>query len=230
MNQILARSHSNPVSAQTFFGQTMGYFALALTATAGGVFAGMFWLPPALVGNGGFLLAMFAVTLILIFTAKKWSVGKFGYLFLILFAGILGITLVPILVFATLTAGIGILGKALLATVSMFGGMAIYGFTTKRNLAGLGGFLMAGLIGMICASVITFIFHLFGVEVWSSRIELIFSGFGILLFAGFTAHDFQKITRAQPGISPIGAAISLFLDFVLLFQYILRFMIATNRD
>ena len=232
MNQIFVRSHSNPAptSTQTFFGQTMGYFALALTATAGGVFAGMFWLPPALISSGGFMLAMFAVTLILIFTARKWSVGRFGYLFLILFAGILGLTLVPILAYATLTAGVGILGKALLATVSMFGGMAIYGFTTKRDLSGIGGFLMAGLIGMICVSVITFIFHLFGVEVWSSRIELIFSGFGILLFAGFTAHDFQKITHAQPGISPISAAISLFLDFVLLFQYILRFMIAMNRD
>ncbi len=228
MNQTTTQSHSIPAS--NFFGQTMGYFALALTACASGVFAGMFWLPPALLSSSGFMFAMFALTLILIFTAKKWSVGKHGYLFLILFAGILGLTLVPILAYATLTAGIGILGKALLATVSMFGGMAAYGFTTKRDLSGISGFLMAGLIGMIVVSVITFILHLFNIEVWSSRIELIFSGFGILLFAGFTAYDFQKITRSRSNISPIEAAISLFLDFILLFQYILRFMIAMNRD
>ena len=51
-----------------------------------------------------------------------------------------------------------------------------------------------------------------------------------ITIAGFTAYDFQKITRGRSDISPIQAAISLFLDFVLLFQYILRFMLAMNRD
>jgi FtsH-binding integral membrane protein len=214
----------------TFFGQTMAYFALALTACTGGVFAGIFLLPQSLIANTGFLLGMFAASLILIFTSRKWSRTHFGYLFLILFAAIFGLTLVPILAYAALTSGVGILAKALVAAVSMFGGMALFGMTTRRDLTGLGGFLLASLIGMIVVSLISFVLYLFGIPVWSNGIELIFSGFGVLVFAGFTAYDFQKIKKMDGVISPIQASISLFLDFVLLFEYILRFMTATSRD
>ena len=230
MNQLHHIEEAQATKSQTFFAQVMSYFALALTAAAGGIFAGMFWLPTDLLASGTFMFSMFAVTLILIFTAKKWSIGQFGYLFLILFAGILGITLAPLLFYAISIAGIGIVGKALLASVSMFGGLAIYGFTTKKDLSGMGGFLIASLIGMIVVSLVTFVLKLFGISVWSNGMELIFSGFGILIFAGFTMYDFQKIRNANGSISPIQASISLFLDFVLLFQYVLRFMIAMNRD
>jgi len=225
VSQISVRS-----AGSTFFGQTMGYFALALIACVSGVSAGMFLLPPTLIANTGFLFTMFTLTLILIFTSKKWSRSNFGYLFLILFAAIFGLTLVPILAYAALSSGVGILAKALFATISMFIGMAIFGATTQRDLTGLGGFLMASLIGMIVVSLVTLVLHLFGVSVWSNGIELIFSGFGVLIFAGFTAYDFQKIKNMKDSISPIQASISLFLDFVLLFEYILRFMTAMGRD
>ena len=221
---------ANRENSSTFFGQVMAYFALALVALVGGVFAGIFWLPTTLIANTGFLLAMFTASLILIFTSRKWSRAHFGYLFLILFAAIFGLTLVPILNYAALAGGVGILAKALVAAVSMFGGMALFGMTTRKDLTGLGGFLMASLIGMIVVSLVTFVLYLFGISVWSSGIELIFSGFGVLVFAGFTAHDFQKIKKMEGSISPIQAAISLFLDFVLLFEYILRFMTAMGRD
>ncbi|MCF7846346.1 MAG: Bax inhibitor-1/YccA family protein [Candidatus Peribacteraceae bacterium] len=229
MNQI-SQAESRPSTQQTFFARTMGYFALALAAAAGGVSTGIFLLPPNLLASRGFMFAMFAATLILVFTSRKWSIGRFGYLFLILFAGVLGITMVPLLAFAALTAGTTVLAKALLAAVSMFVGMAIFGFTTRKDLSGIGGFLMASLIGMIVVSLITLILHFFGISVWSNGIELIFSGFGILIFAGFVAYDFQKIKNRSDTISPIQASISLFLDFILLFQYILRFMTALSRD
>jgi hypothetical protein len=214
--------------SDSFFGITMGYFGLALAACASGVFAGFYLLPPTLVTNQGFLLGMFALTLILVFTSRRWSVSRLGYLFLILFAGIFGITLVPILAYTALTAGTPIIGKALLAAVSMFGGMALYGVTTKRSLSGIGGILIGSLIGMIIVSVITLVLHLFGIQVWSNSMEIIFSGFGILLFAGFTAFDFQRIQKREIS-SPIMAAIALFLDFILLFEYILRFMGSMSR-
>lgn len=229
MTQII-HAESRAIKRSTFFGKTMAYFALALTAAASGVLAGIYFLPPTLVTNTGFMLSMFAATLILIFTSKKWSISQFGFLFLILFAAILGLTLVPLLTYAALTAGVGILAKALVAAVSMFAGMAVFGFTTRKDLTGIGGFLMASLIGMIVVSLVTLVLHFFGISVWSSGIELIFSGFGILIFAGFTAYDFQKIKTASADISPIQAAISLFLNFILLFQYILRFMTALSRD
>jgi len=217
-------------TSRAFFGQTMAYFGLALAASAGGVLGGIQLLPPALIYNTGFLLAMFAVTLILIFTSRKWSQARLGYLFLIIFATIFGITLIPLLAYATATAGLLIIGKALLATVAMFTGAAIFGITTQRDLTGMSGFLMVSLIGMIMVSLITLVLHFFGIEVWSNSIELVFSGFGILVFAGFTVYDFQKIQQLSGQITPIEAAIKLFLDFILLFQYILRFMTAMNRN
>ncbi|MFH0834263.1 MAG: Bax inhibitor-1 family protein [Patescibacteria group bacterium] len=220
---------SRAATSSNFFGKTMAYFALALASAAGGVFAGIYLLPTGLVSDPEFLLIMSVLTLILIFTAKKWSRLSFGYLFLILFTGILGLTLVPLLAYATLTAGFSVLGKALIASVSMFAGMAFFGFTTRKDLTGLGGFLIASLIGMIVVSLVTLILSFFGISVWSSGIELIFSGFGILIFAGFTAYDFQKIKSQEGIISPIQASISLFLDFILLFEYILRFMTALSR-
>ncbi|MFA6457899.1 MAG: Bax inhibitor-1 family protein [Patescibacteria group bacterium] len=225
----LSHTATRTVGSSTFFARTMGYFALALAACAGGVLAGIYLIPTTLITNTGFMFAMFALTLILVFTAKQWSRASFGYLFLILFAAILGITLVPLLVAAALAAGVLILVKALVATVAMFAGLALFGAMTKRDLTGLGGFLMASLIGMLVVSLLTFILSFFGISVWNDGIELIFSGFGVLIFAGFTAYDFQKIKKLEGTISPIQAAISLFLDFILLFEYILRFMTALSR-
>lgn len=208
----------------------MAFFGLALAAAASGVLAGFYFLPATLIYNTGFMLMMFAVTLILVFTSRRWSRGRLGYLFLIVFAASIGLTFVPLLAYTTLTAGAPLIGKALLATVAMFGGMALYGITTKRDLSGLGGALIASLIGMIAVSLLTFVLYLFGIGVWNNTIELVFSGFGILVFAGFTMYDFQKIRALKGQITPIEGAIKIFLDFVLLFQYILRFMTALGRD
>jgi FtsH-binding integral membrane protein len=226
MNTLESTTTTN---ASTFFGQTMAYLMLAIASAAGGVFAGSYFLPPSLAMSTGFLLAMSAVSLILVFTARRWSRSNFGYLFLIGFATILGVTLVPLLAYALVIGGALLVGKALLAAVGLYGGLALYGITTQRDLSGLGGFLMAGLIGLIAVSLISLVLHLFGVAVWNNQIELWVSGFGILIFAGFTVYDFQKVKHLAGQISPIEAAISLFLNFILLFEYILRFMLA-SRD
>ncbi len=221
---------ATPLARQaTFFGQTMAYLMLAIAASAGGIFGGFYLLPPELVMNTGFMLAMFAVTLILIFTSKRWSTSQFGYLFLIIFAGIFGLTMVPLIAYALAIGGALLVGKALLATVGLYTGLALYGLTTHRDLSGMGGFLMASLIGLIMVSLISLVLHFFGIQVWTSGVELWVSGFGVLLFAGFTVYDFQKVIRESDQISPIQAAIRLFLNFILLFQYILRLMLA-GRD
>lgn len=212
-----------------FFTLTMAYFGLAILSCAGGVATGMYLLPPALAYNTGVLIVLSIATIALVWTSRSWSTHHLGYLGLIALAGLMGVTLVPLLAYVALTAGAGIILQALLGAVAMYAGLAIYGATTQRDLSGLGGFLMAGLIGMLAVGIITLILHLFGVNVWGSTIELVYSGFGILLFAGFTAYDFQKVRVLADQISPIQAAINLFLDFILLFEYVLRFMAALNR-
>lgn len=219
----------NQQTTSNFFGATMLYFGLALTSCLGGVAAGAFLLPPALTHNTGFLLLMSIASIALVWTARSWSTHRLGYLGLIVLASVMGVTMIPLLAYAAATAGSSIILKALFGAIAMYAGLAVYGYTTRRDISGLGGFLMAGLIGMLAVSLITFVLHLFGVNVWGSQIEIIFSGFGILLFAGFTAYDFQKIKSAAGHMTPIQAAINLFLDFILLFEYILRFMVSLNR-
>ena len=110
---------------------------------------------------------------------------------------------------------------------------SIYGWTTKRDLTSLGGFLMMGLIGIIIASVV----NLF---VRSGAVSVIVSYIGVLVFVGLTAYDTQKIKNmalSQPegleaGVIRKGAilgALSLYLDFINLFLMLLR-IFGQSRD
>jgi FtsH-binding integral membrane protein len=108
-------------------------------------------------------------------------------------------------------------------TAGTFGTMALFGYTTKRDLSRWGSILFMALIGLIIASVANW---------WlgSSTLELITSAAGVLIFTGLTAYDVQKIKRMQQD-SPyeadrfaIQGALILYLDFINLFLYLLRFM------
>lgn len=108
---------------------------------------------------------------------------------------------------------------------AMFGIMALVGYTTKTDLTKFGGILMMALIGIIVASLVNFFMH-------SERLEYIISFVGVLIFTGLTAYDVQKIKEiGNNGIAQgdtmakitIFAALSLYLDFINLFLYLLRF-------
>lgn len=210
----------------------MAYLALALAGCTAGVALGFFALPPALATSTGFLLAMSALSLVLVFTARRWAETRHAFLFLLLFTLISGITLVPLLAYAGAVGGQILVLKAFGATTALYLGLALFGYTTGRDLSGFGGFLTAGLIGLIAVSLISLVLHFFGIEVWTSAVEKFVAGFGVLLFAGFTAYDFQNLKLQAGQIPPALAAVSLFLNFILLFQYVLRLMLslAGNRD
>ncbi len=108
---------------------------------------------------------------------------------------------------------------------AMFGIMALVGYTTKTDLTKFGGILMMALIGVIVASLVNFFMH-------SERLDYIISFVGVLIFTGLTAYDVQKIKEiGNNGIAQgdtmakmtIFAALSLYLDFINLFLYLLRF-------
>jgi FtsH-binding integral membrane protein len=117
---------------------------------------------------------------------------------------------------------------AFLSASAMFGAAALYGATTKRSLAGLGGILFMGLIGIVVASVI----NLF---VGSSALTWIISIVGVVIFTALTAYDVQRIqagdlaarTGSMEKAAVIGA-LHLYLDFINLFLFMLR--IFGNRD
>ncbi|MCR4817962.1 MAG: Bax inhibitor-1/YccA family protein [Fretibacterium sp.] len=115
-----------------------------------------------------------------------------------------------------------------LSTAGMFGVMSVYGIYTRRNLTSLGSFLTMGLFGLIIAMVV----NLF---MGSSRMELIISALGIIIFLGLTAWDTWKIRQmgaqlegGEDGVMmrkvAIIGALSLYLDFINIFLYLLRFM------
>jgi len=112
-------------------------------------------------------------------------------------------------------------------TAGMFGGMAVYGLITKRDLSGMGSFLFMGLIGIIIASVVNIFLH-------SSGMSWMISAIGVIVFTGLTAYDVQKIKKmGEKGIMSQGqeaitkgsimGALALYLDFINLFLMLLRF-------
>jgi len=149
---------------------------------------------------------------------------------LFLFYAILnGVTLSAVLLAYTMTS----VASTFFITAGMFGAMAVYGFVTKRDLAGWGSFLFMGLIGIIIASVVNIFLH-------SSMVSWMVSAIGVIIFTGLTAYDVQKITRiGAGGIMDNGAAairkgaimgaLALYLDFINLFLMLLRFF-GGSRD
>ena len=115
------------------------------------------------------------------------------------------------------------------ATAGAFAGLSLYGYTTKRNLSGMGSFLMMGLIGLIIAMLL---------NLWlqSGPLALAISVLGVLIFAGLTAWDTQRLRDTyyyvagtdMMGKVVIMGALSLYLDFVNMFQFLLSFL--GNRD
>ena len=120
------------------------------------------------------------------------------------------------------------MATAFLSASAMFGAAALYGATTKRSLAGLGGILVMGLIGIIVASLI----NLF---VGNNALGWIISIVGVVIFTALTAYDVQRIqagdlaarTGSMEKAAVIGA-LHLYLDFVNLFLFLLR--LVGNRN
>jgi FtsH-binding integral membrane protein len=110
-------------------------------------------------------------------------------------------------------------------TAASFGALSLYGYTTKRNLSAMGSFLMMGLFGVIIASIVN-------IFLASSALQFAISVLGVLIFAGLTAYDTQRIKEmylesddvAVAGRNAIMGALTLYLDFINLFMFLLQFM------
>jgi FtsH-binding integral membrane protein len=134
------------------------------------------------------------------------------------YAASLGLT-IGLIVTAYTGASVAV---AFLSASAMFGAAALYGATTKRSLAGLGGILFMGLIGIVVASVIN-------IFLGSSMISWIVSVIGVVIFTALTAYDVQRIQAgdlaAQTGSiekAAVIGALRLYLDFINLFLFLLR--------
>ncbi len=170
--------------------------------------------------------AMF-LPLVMVF-AFGAAINRLSYagaqLFFYAFAAAMGLSISWIFMAFT---GISIAQTFLVTSIS-FAGLSLYGYTTKRDLSGLGTFLMMGLIGILVASVVNIFLQ-------SSALMFAISVLGVLIFAGLTAFDTQSIKtqyiqmaesgdQEWLGKSAIMGALRLYLDFINLFMFLLQFM------
>lgn len=117
------------------------------------------------------------------------------------------------------------IARVFFITSSMFGVMSFYGYTTRRDLSGMGSFMFMGLIGIIIASIINMFLQ-------SSAMQFIISIIGVLVFTGLTAYDTQAIKlmyyegddEEVLGKKALMGALRLYLDFLNLFLYLLHFV------
>ncbi|QPC83212.1 Bax inhibitor-1/YccA family protein [Phototrophicus methaneseepsis] len=135
--------------------------------------------------------------------------------------------------YAPASEGLWAIAKAFATTAGLFGVMTVIGYTTKIDLSKFGTFLLMALIGLIIASVVNIFMQ-------STMLDFIISAAGVLIFTALTAYDTQKIKRmaampemrqksdAMTRLSIMGA-LTLYLDFINLFMYLLR-IFAGNRD
>ena len=131
----------------------------------------------------------------------------------------MGLSLASIFIEFTQTS----IARVFFITASTFGAMSLYGYTTKRDLTKLGGFLFMGLIGIIIASVVN-------IFVGSTALQFAISVIGVLVFVGLTAYDTQNIKNMYYGgdSEEIGSkkalmgALKLYLDFINLFILLLQ--------
>ncbi|MBT6068657.1 Bax inhibitor-1/YccA family protein [Candidatus Peregrinibacteria bacterium] len=225
MNQeILSEQTLSPERA-AFIDKVYFFFGLAILISGAGVYLGTDLVMGLIIQMPWLIWVVFGAELALIFTSKKWSVIKpLNYWLFGLFALLSGVTVVPLIAsFALEFGGYDIITKALVATTLMFTASAMIGKTTGRNLQGLSGILFMGLIGMIIVGVIGIF------SPWSNVFEMLYAGFGVLLFSVFVMVDIQRL-KNYPENRYIDAALALYLDIFNLFLSILRLMGALRRD
>jgi hypothetical protein len=171
------------------------------------------------------MLAPLAMVFFLSFRINAMSVGAAQMTFWA-YSALVGISLSTIFLVYTATS----ITQTFFVTAASFGALSLYGYTTRRDLSAMGSFLVMGLFGLIIASLV----NLF---LGSSALQFAISVMGVLIFAGLTAYDTQKVKEmydyvandeTMMGRTAIMGALSLYLDFINMFMFLLQFL--GNRE
>jgi uncharacterized protein len=164
------------------------------------------------------VFAPLALVLFLSFRVQTMSVAAAQLTFWI-YAGLVGVSFASLgLVYAHES-----IARVFFVTAASFGGLSLLGYTTKRDLSGMGSFLFMGLIGVILAMLVNLFLQ-------SSAMQFVISAIGVLVFAGLTAYDTQRIKEmyfeaddtATAGRKAIMGALRLYLDFINMFLMLLQ--------
>ena len=137
------------------------------------------------------------------------------------FSALMGASLAPIMLIYTASS----MTRVFLITAGTFGAMSLYGYTTKRDLTGVGSFMIMGLWGVIIASIVNFFLK-------SPTMYYVLSYISVAIFVGLTAYDTQKVRSVYMASDiddtltrkAVAGALELYLDFINLFLSLLRIM------
>ncbi len=175
-------------------------------------------------------LSPLAIVFAMSFGQNKFSTGTLQLMFWV-FATLMGLSMSTI--FLRFTGGS--IAATFFATAAAFAGLSLFGYTTKKSLSGMGSFLIMGVVGLMVAMVINMFLQ-------SPGLMYAISFLGVLIFAGLTAYDTQRLKNdylavsqarmSNPAVAaayPLGkmvimGALTLYLDFINMFQFLLSFM------
>ncbi|AZI36809.1 hypothetical protein NT2_05_04110 [Caenibius tardaugens NBRC 16725] len=166
------------------------------------------------------ILSPLAFVFAMSFGANRFSTGALRAMFWG-FATVMGLSLSTIFLVYTQAS----IALTFFATAAAFAGLSLVGYTTKKDLSGMGTFLIMGVIGLLVAMVINMF-------VGSTVMQLAISAIGVLIFAGLTAYDTQRLKLMYhqvagtefAGKAVVLGALSLYLDFINMFQFLLAFL------
>ncbi len=165
-----------------------------------------------------FVLAPLGLVFALSYGINRLSAGTALMLFFV-YAGLLGLSLASIFLVYTGAS----ITRVFFISAATFGAMSLYGYTTQRDLTGIGSFMFMGLIGIVIASLVNIFLKSTGLD-WAISI------IGVIVFVGLTAYDTQRIKEMYDvnddgtiaGRKAVMGALSLYLDFINLFLMLLR--------
>jgi uncharacterized protein len=197
-------------------------FQMSVVQNAAGAITGLTPLGHALFGTPLMWVVMLiplGLVFFMSFRIQNLQASTARTLFFV-YAGLLGISLATIFMVYTTTS----ITRVFFISAAAFGALSLYGYTTQRNLDAMGSFLIMGLLGLIIASLVNIFLK-------SSGLDWALSVMGVLIFAGLTAWDTQKIKEmfspmddgTVAGRKAVMGALSLYLDFINMFLFMLRF-------
>jgi uncharacterized protein len=196
------------------------YNAAVVTDTAGKI-TGLTPFGQAVLGGPAMIVLLLATLGLVFFISFRIHRLQFttALTLFMVYAGLLGVTLTPIFLVYTGAS----ITRVFFISAASFGALSLWGYTTQRDLSGMGSFMIMGLFGIIIASLVNLFLK-------SSGLDFAISAIGVIVFAGLTAWDTQKIKEMYDvnddgtisGRKAVMGALSLYLDFINLFLMLLR--------
>jgi len=215
-SNVAYQGYAAPGRTQTLFGQTMGLVALTAAFFAAGAYTGRHLSQGAVIVSW---IAAFVVLLIMNFAARRSATA--ATVLLMVFGILMGVASAPTLVWYA-TTDPAILWQAGGATALFVAGFGTFGYLTQRDLSAWRRISFIGLLILLLAGVVLIFVHI-------PHASLIWAVLGLVVFAGLTAADFQRLRRARGLNSAPLLAASIFLDILNVFFFFLR-IFSGSRD